>query len=397
MRWLALLWYVAALQGFLRSDRTVSSVGARSTTRMRLHSKTSARMKGSLIYGKMLYGSLKVGTPPQEFMVAIDTSSGNLVLPSKACLSQACMSHRFYDVELSASGKNLATLDNLQATGGPQEHTTIGFGRGEIGGTFAHDTICLGTMCTQLDFVTADTMTDEPFNLVPYDGILGLGMPQMSTQPSFNVMGELAEDNALKHNQYSIWLARDGDEEDSEIIFGDMNPNRLGSQLLWLPLTTHKGGDPSGFWQITVADITVDNAKLGLCGDGCQAAADTSTTSIGLPADLYEVLSKQAPVREDCSGVDALPLLGFVIDGHVLNLRPQDYVARSEDGSSCGSVLYPVTLPPPKGPLILLGTPFLTQFYSIYDRETMKLGLALASHHDVTAEEALALFVQLPT
>ena len=44
-------------------------------------------------------------------------------------------------------------------------------------------------------------MTDEPFNLVPFDGILGLGMPKMSVLPMFNLMGELAEDNALKHNQ----------------------------------------------------------------------------------------------------------------------------------------------------------------------------------------------------
>jgi hypothetical protein len=390
MRWLVLLGTAAlALQGFLQGhDRVIT--GARSTVRMQL--KTHARGEGPA--GKMLYGSLKIGTPPQEFLMAIDTSSGNVMVPCKACLSQACMSHRFYDVELSASGHRLATLDNLEQQGGASERVTVGFAKGQITGTFATDQVCLGQLCTKLDFIMADTMTDEPFNLVPFDGILGLGMPQMSTTPAFNLMGELAEDNALKHNQYSIWLARDGDGEDSELIFGDMNPQRLNSQMLWLPITTHPGNAPSGFWQVSVTDVAVNDEKLGFCKGGCQAAADSSTSSIGLPKDLYEMLMKQASVREDCSGVDALPLIGFVIDGYVLNLRPQDYVQRV--GSSCSSVLYPVTIPAPKGPLILLGVPFLTAFYSVYDRESQKLGLALAQHHDVTTEEALKLFVQLP-
>jgi hypothetical protein len=306
------------------------------------------------------------------------------------------MSHRFYDVALSASGHPLKTLDNLEASEGDAERITLGFGKGELTGTFAEDQACIGQMCTKMDFIMADHMSDEPFNLVPFDGILGLGMPMMSVKPSFNLMGELAEDNALKHNQFAIWLARDGDGEDSELMFGDMDPNRLGSQLIWLPITTHAGSPSSGFWQIPVTDVAVNNNKLGFCKGSCQAAADSSTTAIGLPADLYDTLTKQAPIREDCSGVDALPLLGFVIDGHVLNLRPKDYVVRSADGSSCASVLYPVTIPPPKGPLILLGVPFLTAFYSIYDRESQKRGLALASHHDIATEDALKLFVQLP-
>jgi hypothetical protein len=383
-------WLVyAATAALLRSDRAVISTGARTSVRMQLRS--TARLHSTGMPGKMLYGSLKIGTPPQEFLVAIDTSSGNLVVPSKQCLSQACMSHRFYDVELSASGKKRSSLENLAAPG-DSEHITIGFAKGQITGTFAEDQVCVGKMCTRLTFVMADHMTDEPFNLVPFDGILGLGMPKMSVLPMFNLMGELAEDNALKHNQYSIWLARDGDGEDSEIIFGDMDPDRLSSQIIWLPISSLD----SGFWQIALTDVAVNDGKLGFCKHGCQAAADSSTTAIGLPPDLYETLTKQAPVREDCSGVDALPLLGFVLDGYVLNLRPQDYVVRSADGSSCSSVLYPVRIPPPKGPIILLGVPFLTAYYSIYDRESQKLGLALAVHKDVSSEESLKLFVQLP-
>ena len=92
------------------------------------------------------------------------------------------------------------------------------------------------------------------------------------------------------------------------------------------------------------------------------------------------MISEQANVRSDCSGFEELPLVGVEIDGYILNLRPQDYVFRSADGGSCRSAFYPMNIPPPKGPIVMLGVPFLTAFYSIYDRESLKIGLALAAH-----------------
>ena len=160
-------------------------------------------------------------------------------------------------------------------------------------------------------------------------------MPQMSIQPSFNLMGELAEDKALKHNQFSIWLARAVDGEDSELVFGDMDPARLGSQIVWMKTTTQPGKARSGFWQFHVSDFAVGNTKIEACGSvGCQAVADSSATSIGLPPAIHSLISEQANVRSDCSGFEELPLVGVEIDGYILNLRPQDYVFRSADGGS---------------------------------------------------------------
>ena len=63
---------------------------------------------------------------------------------------------------------------------------------------------------------------------------------------------------------------------------------------------------------------------------------------------------------------------------------------------SCRSAFYAMDIPPPKGPIVMLGVPFLTAFYSIYDRESLKIGLALAAHKDVELEDSAKLFVQLP-
>jgi len=403
-----ILWLlVAAASGALLRARDRASAhadaregaGAHTGTSMsmtlKMHTTAKMGMKGaSNAGGNMLYGSVKIGTPPQEFLVAIDTCGGNLMIPAKTCQSQACMAHRYYDVALSTSGHKLATLDGLD-DGGPSERVTLAYSRGEITGTFVHDTVCVGNMCVGLNFIEADTMTDEPFNLVPFDGVLGLGMPLLSTTKNFNLMGEFADDKALTHQQFAIWLAREGDGEDSELVLGDFKPERLASEIVWVPLSIHPGKTSTGFWQIDVGDMAINNNNIDVCGGKCQAAADSSTTAIGLPGELFNIINTEASVREDCSNLDQLPKVGFVIDGYILNLRPIDYVARSADGSSCATEFYPINVPAPNGPLILLGTPFLTQFYTIYDRETLKLGLALAVHKGVEAEEVHNLFFKV--
>ena len=63
-------------------------------------------------------------------------------------------------------------------------------------------------------------------------------------------------------------------------------------QAVTRPIEESSTGSPSsGFWQIPVTDVAVNNNKLGFCKGSCQAAADSSTTAIGLPADLYDTLT----------------------------------------------------------------------------------------------------------
>eukprot|EP00434_Breviolum_minutum_P010092 symbB.v1.2.008903.t1/scaffold551.1/size272348/13 len=67
---------------------------------------------------------------------------------------------------------------------------------------------------------------------------------------------------------------------------------------------------------------------------------------------------------------------------HTLTLSPEDYVDR--DGHTCSVALMTMDVPPPKGPLFIFGDPFLRKYYTVYDRENLQVGFALAAQRRST-------------
>jgi hypothetical protein len=261
---------------------------------------------------------------------------------------------------------------------------TITFGTGEVEGNFYEDQFCLGDACTTARFVGATRETDQPFMSTEFDGILGLGFSDLSMGPSFNIVEDLKNSGALPKNQFSLFLS---DEGESEISFGGYKSEQILSQVLWAPV------NKQSYWQVAIDDVTFDNAPTGLCGaEGCQVAVDTGTSLLAGPTEIMEALDEKLDVKSDCSNFDQLPMLGFSINGQVLNLRPADYVDRTEDG--CSTALMTLDVPPPKGPLFIFGDPFLRRFVTIYDMDGPSVGFAVAKHSDVTSADVGGLIAQ---
>jgi len=230
-----------------------------------------------------------------------------------------------------------------------------------------------------MNFIVGESMTQEPFGLLPFDGILGLGLPALSATKSFNIMGEFAEKEMLLHDRFAMWLALPSDGEDSEITFGDFRTERMTSHCVWTAITNHPGQTVrSGFWQVTLEDVAIANTALGVGNH--QAAVDTGTSMIAGPTSLIDTIEAEIALEQDCSNFHLLPTVGFVIGGTILNMEPADYVHRDAGSQECFSQFLKLDLPPPKGPLLLLGDPFLKKYYSVFDRDTLKMGFALSKH-----------------
>jgi hypothetical protein len=336
--------------------------------------KRSHQGGGSAVQASEYFGEIAIGSPAQKFLVVFDTGSGNLLVPAKQCADNACSAHRKFDIDSSKSAVDIAFADfpdKAVDVDGDRDVVTINFGTGEVSGVFVKDKICIGGLCTTGDFVAATEESDEPFTMVPFDGILGLSLPQMSEGPVFNVLDCMIRDKVLKHNLFSVFFgAVEG--EDSEVSFGEWRESRMSSHLFWVPVST-----PS-YWQVEMSDITIGNKKQSLCKRRCQVAVDTGTSLMAGPTDVVNEIISRLNVSSGCENYNALPDVGFVVGDHVLNLQPEDYVDRGDDG--CSVALMTMDVPPPKGPLFIFGDPFLRKYYTVYDRENLKVGFALARH-----------------
>lgn len=322
-----------------------------------------------------IFGTIYVGTPPKEFSVAFDTGSGNLILPARNCPSMPCISHRSYDSFASATSSPIATPVQVAKLGGLPMKLMVS--KGQVSANLRQDKVCLGSednLCGIVGFAEAMRMTEEPFGLLPFDGIMGLGLTNSSLEKPFNFMGVLADHEALASNKFAVWFATESDSEDSEITFGVASGAREDSEVLWLPVE-----QPSGLWQVKMDDFTVNMVKTKFCGaGGCKAAFDTAGGVIAGPPAVINALALVLNVKPDCSNYDNLPRLGFVIGTATFNIEAADYVRKT--GAGCYLQMLAYNPAPGTEPLVMLGAPFLRRYYTIYDTEVLQVGIALAKH-----------------
>merc|ERR1719387_22953 len=124
-----------------------------------------------------------------------------------------------------------------------------------------------------------------------------------------------------------------------------------------------------------------NNKPQKLCKGQCQVAVDTGTSLMAGPTEIINSLIDTLNVDSKCANFKRLPDLGFVLGEHILNLKPDDYIDKGDDG--CSVALMTLDIPPPKGPLFIFGDPFLRKYYTVYDRDKMRVGFALAKHPGV--------------
>lgn len=358
----------AALHGH-RLGLSTSIALERRTVRLKLDAQHG---KSSVVHKTAYFGHLEVGTPRQSFSVVFDTGSGNLMVPGDHCPSEACLAHNRFAAANSSSVTQVS-CDGTQPTSGdtPQDEVTITFGTGEIWGECLQDEICLGQVCDRGSFVATTYESRNPFKLFSFDGVLGLALSSMSQGPDFNLMDRLTRSRILRQAIFSVFMS-DDEGETSEVTFGEVKANRLASELVWVDIARD-----SGYWEVQIGDITLDDHPQELCKD-CFVAVDTGTSELAGPSDVIETLGELLNVARDCSNFNGLSRLGFIVGGHILNLEPRDYI--DDQRGECLVALMPLDVPPPKGPLFVFGIPFLQRFYTVYDGASRKIGFGVAKH-----------------
>ncbi|BES94233.1 Eukaryotic aspartyl protease [Nesidiocoris tenuis] len=155
------------------------------------------------------YGPISIGTPPQSFMVLFDTGSADLWVPSVHNQQNICSLRKCY---------NQGQSSTFRVNG---RSISLAYGTGSLEGILSGDTVTVGGL-TIKNQTFAEALHEDDFLLstnIPFDGIFGLGFPQLSeyaTPPFFQAMQE----NAFEQNVFSVFLARQGSGLQSTIMFG---------------------------------------------------------------------------------------------------------------------------------------------------------------------------------
>eukprot|EP00439_Symbiodinium_sp_Y106_P019244 s2157_g2.t1 len=340
-------------------------------TRQRRHLPDSwGRRQSTVEY----FAEVAVGSPSQSFRMTFDTGSANVVIPSSHCSAPSCLQSRRYNASQSSTAERQLCSKDIEDGNYTREAVTLTFGTGQVTGHYAKDQVCVGQdLCAALSFVEATNQSEHPFLNAPYDGVLGLGLPQLSQDHGFCLFDELVKSRKLARPVFAVYFSLEG----GEISFGKVDAERMESELKWAPVWK------PGFWQVSLRDLTLNGSKTDLCGapgsyTACAAALDTGTSALTAPTRLARQLAELLKVAPDCSNFDTLPTLGFLLEEVDLELQltPQDYVEQEE--GTCELQLMAVDVPRPDGPLFLLGDPFLRRYYTVYDRQRLRLGFALA-------------------
>merc|ERR1719199_1929456 len=248
------------------------------------------------IHKTAYWGSISLGSPPQHFKVIFDTGSGNLIVPSNQCTVPGCKPHHKYD---SKSSTTSMAVQNEKGEGNAE----ISFGTGNVAGDFYRDKMCIGdSLCIDANFIAADKETTEPFQEIPFDGIMGLGFKDLSMGKGFNMIDELTGNGALPGGQISFYLTDGGD---SEVTFGGYKGEYLASDIVWAPVQVQS------WWQVAIDDITFNGKPQNLCEGECRVAVDTGTSMLAGPSDLVDKLTNLLNAKEDCSNFNELPKIGF--------------------------------------------------------------------------------------
>lgn len=353
---------------------------------------------GNLFATKSIYSvNLTIGTPPQSFLLDLDTGSTDLwvnTANSVYCLDGNCYGGTFdpsnsstYNVEY-AGAFNITYADNSNASG-----------------DYSTDVVQIGNITlTNQTFGVANVSIDNPA------GLLGLSWPldesfcgdlpvPTDCQPYSSVLESMVKQGYINSAAYSLWLD-DVSASTGSILFGGIDRSKYSGDLVALPLIPNSGysNDTNKVYtdfNAVVSNFTVTGLENFVTEDEASIVIfDSGTAFSYLPPAAFQFISDNlwnasmnstsGEYNVDCSWRDEEITFNYTFGstgGPVIAVNISEYVFPQEDDAVLdnGEPACSLGIQPNGDDSFIVGATFLRSAYVVYDMSNKEIAIAQAN------------------
>ena len=333
------------------------------------------------------YANISLGTPPQHLTVLFDTGSSYNYVPSVSCDSTCSGTGRFDSSSSSTYVSEGTTL-------------TLQYGVGTTYGVLSTDTLQIADSLTaaSASFVLSAQMEDsanDPFDGLVVRGTQGFAFSVLSdgvpTLVDSLKMQKVITDRVFAFYLSNATFGENSQDTESECFIGEVDTTHARGSLVYIPLKY------ASFWAVSLNSVTV-GSELSLSTN--TAIFDTGTSLLVVPeSDAYSMLdafqaagqcitdSESELIVCDCSG--SYPAMVIQLGGHDFELTSEDYFY--QEAGQCFLLVASIS----ELNLWVLGDVFLRKYYTVYDMDQERVGLAEATSqaHGLAPLSMLILFI----
>jgi len=312
------------------------------------------------------YAEVQIGTPSQTFQVIYDTGSSNLWVPEKGCI------HCGY--KILHGGKNKYDADKSKSFVSDGSPFAIQYGSGAVSGTFQQETVTLanGIHVENQKFASIHDAGGMgiAYAFGMFDGILGLGFDSISVGGVETVFHNAMEQGLVDESMFAFYL---GDNRDGELTWGGYDEDHFKGDIHWVPLSEQT------YWR-----VAIDGISMGAYQSGpTDAIIDSGTSLITGPTKDITAIAHHIGAKKtitgqftvDCDTLDDIPDIEWTLDGTPYVVAGKNLVLQS--AGMCIFAMMGIDFPSP-GPKWILGDVFMRTYYTIFDYDKARVGLAVA-------------------
>ncbi|EFO87979.1 hypothetical protein CRE_05507 [Caenorhabditis remanei] len=321
-------------------------------------------------YGDIEYlGNITIGTPPQPFLVVLDTGSSNLWVPGTTC-GGTCKGKKKFDFT-----KSTTFVSNNQSW-------VIQYESGSAKGFLGQDTVAFGAATEQQLPVPKTTFgiatqISADFKNDAADGILGLAFTSLAVDhvvpPLINAINQGLLDQPL----FTVWLEHMGTATNvggGIFTYGAIDTTNCGPVIAYQPLSS------ATYYQFVASGFKLGSYSVT---KNYQVISDTGTSFIGGPQSVLDGIAKSLGATYNANyGSYLLPCgtnkgtLDITIGANVYSIEPVNYVIDVGMGDgTCVFAVFPFNNFG-FGPSWILGDPFVRQYCNIHDIGQQRMGFA---------------------